>query len=80
MANRFNVGIGAKDNLSIALGTIETTLYEMTNAYNVLASQGQQTTPTTIVSIKMHMGMLFMKTKMLQAKRKQPFLKKMHTS
>ncbi|WP_155593587.1 transglycosylase domain-containing protein [Lysinibacillus cavernae] len=52
MANRFSVGIGAKDNLSIALGTIETTLYEMTNAYNILASQGQQTIPTTIVSIK----------------------------
>ncbi|MFS0817883.1 transglycosylase domain-containing protein [Lysinibacillus sp. 1P01SD] len=52
MANRFSVGIGTKDNLSIALGTIETTLYEMTNAYNILASQGQQTIPTTIVSIK----------------------------
>jgi len=52
MANRFNVNIGTKDNLSIALGTTETTLYEMTNAYNILASQGLKTTPTTIVSIK----------------------------
>ncbi|MGY3186831.1 transglycosylase domain-containing protein [Lysinibacillus sp. TE18511] len=52
MANRFNVNIGDKNNLSIALGTAETTLYEMTNAYNILASQGQKTVPTTIISIK----------------------------
>ncbi|MFJ7731274.1 transglycosylase domain-containing protein [Lysinibacillus sp. NPDC097231] len=52
MANRFNVNIGTKDNPSIALGTTETTLYEMTNAYNVLASQGQKTLPTTIISIE----------------------------
>ncbi|GLC87972.1 transglycosylase domain-containing protein [Lysinibacillus piscis] len=52
MANRFDINIGTKDNLSIALGTIETTLYDMTNAYNILASQGQKTMPTTIVSIK----------------------------
>ncbi len=52
MADRFNVTIGKKDNLSMALGTTETTLYEMTNAYNILASQGKKTTPTTIVSIK----------------------------
>lgn len=56
MANRFSVGIGAKDNLSIALGTVETTLYEMTNAYNILASQGRQTIPTTIVSIQNAQG------------------------
>lgn len=52
MANRFDVNVGTKDNLSIALGTAETTLYQMTNAYNILASEGQKTTPTTIISIK----------------------------
>jgi len=51
-ADRFGVNIGTKDNLSLALGTMETTLYDMTNAYNILASQGQKTEPTTIISIK----------------------------
>ncbi len=55
MAKRFNVNIGAKDNLSIALGTAETTLYEMTNAYNILASQGQ----------KKHYQLLLFQLKML---------------
>jgi len=52
IADRFGVNIGTKDNLSLALGTMETTLYDMTNAYNILASQGQKTEPTTIISIK----------------------------
>ncbi|CAM5183519.1 peptidoglycan glycosyltransferase OS=Lysinibacillus sphaericus OX=1421 GN=LS41612_20305 PE=4 SV=1 [Lysinibacillus sphaericus] len=52
IADRFGVNIGSKDNLSLALGTMETTLYDMTNAYNILASQGQKTVPTTIISIK----------------------------
>ena len=50
-AERFGVDVGSKNNLSTALGTAETTLYQMTNAYNMLASQGQKTTPTTIISI-----------------------------
>jgi len=52
IADRFGVNLGTKDNLSLALGTMETTLYDMTNAYNILASQGQKTEPTTIISIK----------------------------
>ncbi|MDM5231666.1 transglycosylase domain-containing protein [Lysinibacillus pakistanensis] len=68
MAKRFNVNIGAKDNLSIALGTAETTLYEMTNAYNILASQGQKTLPTTIVSIKNAHGDVIYENKEVNAK------------
>jgi len=68
MANRFNVNIGAKDNLSIALGTAETTLYEMTNAYNILASQGQKTLPTTIISIKNAHGDVIYENKEVNAK------------
>ncbi|WP_409367860.1 transglycosylase domain-containing protein [Lysinibacillus sp. 38-6] len=52
IADRFGINLGTKDNLSLALGTMETTLYDMTNAYNILASQGQKTEPTTIISIK----------------------------
>lgn len=68
MANRFNVNIGTKDNLSIALGTAETTLYEMTNAYNILASQGQKTLPTTIISIKNAHGDIIYENKEVHAK------------
>ena len=68
MASRFNVNIGAKDNLSIALGTVETTLYEMTNAYNVLASQGLKTLPTTIISIKNAHGDVIYENKEVSAK------------
>lgn len=50
-AEQFGVNVGSKNNLSTALGTAETTLFKMTNAYNTIASQGQKTTPTTIISI-----------------------------
>lgn len=52
MAKRFNLKTTKEDNPSMALGTTETTLFDMTNAYNMIASEGQKTTPTTILSIK----------------------------
>ena len=52
MAKRFNLKMPEGENPSIALGTIETSLYDITNAYNILASEGKKTTPTTVLSIK----------------------------
>lgn len=52
MAKRFQLQTSKEDNPSMALGTTETTLFDMTNAYNMIASEGKKTTPTTILSIK----------------------------
>ena len=75
MADRFDVNVGTKDNLSIALGTAETTLYQMTNAYNILASQGQKTTPTTIISIKDANGEIIYENKEIE-KETEPVISK----
>lgn len=47
------MGISAKltDNLSLALGTSEISLIEMTNAYNVFASSGMYRTPQFVTKI-----------------------------
>lgn len=51
MAKRFSLTTTKEDNPSMALGTTETSLLDMTNAYNILASEGQKTKPTTVLSI-----------------------------
>ena len=49
---RFKLNATKSELPSIALGTIETTLYDLTNAYNILSAGGASRTPTTILSIE----------------------------
>ncbi len=51
MLKRFNLSYSEGDNPSAALGTIETSLYDLTNAYNIIAANGQKRDATTIISI-----------------------------
>ncbi|WP_339052177.1 PBP1A family penicillin-binding protein [Candidatus Lariskella endosymbiont of Epinotia ramella] len=51
LANRFGVYKKSKAAYSIALGAFETTLMEITNAYNTVASGGLAVTPKLIESI-----------------------------
>ena len=48
-------------NYSVALGTSETTLMNMTNAYNIIASQGMETVPKLIDSVYDRKGNLLYK-------------------
>ncbi|HWL22856.1 MAG TPA: transglycosylase domain-containing protein [Ureibacillus sp.] len=52
MLKRFDLSYSSGDNPSAALGTIETSLYDMTNAYNIIAAYGQKRNATTILSIQ----------------------------
>ncbi|QBK25210.1 transglycosylase domain-containing protein [Ureibacillus thermophilus] len=52
MSKRFNLRFTDKDNPSMALGTVENTLYALTNAFNIIAAQGEYRKPTTILSIQ----------------------------
>ncbi len=52
MLERFDLNYSQANNPSIALGTIETSLYDLTNAYNTIAAGGKQRKPTTILSIQ----------------------------
>lgn len=49
---RFGLNTTKKEAPSIALGTIENTLYNLTNAYNILAAGGEAREATTIISIE----------------------------
>ncbi|MER2088515.1 MAG: PBP1A family penicillin-binding protein [Sporosarcina sp.] len=51
MADRLGVEGDFPDSPATALGTSVVTLYDMTNAYNRIASGGLETKPTTILSI-----------------------------
>ena len=48
---RFDLPVSDKKEPSLALGTTETTLYDLTNAYNVYPSQGEVIPATTVLSI-----------------------------
>lgn len=52
MLKRFDLNSSEAKNPSIALGTIETSLYDLTNAYNTIANGGKQSHATTILSIQ----------------------------
>ena len=52
MLKRFDLNYTDSNNPSIALGTIETSLYDITGAFNTIANYGQQAKPTTILEIK----------------------------
>ncbi|AWE06258.1 penicillin-binding protein [Lysinibacillus sp. 2017] len=49
---RFGLNYSDNDNPSIALGTTENSLYDLTNAYNTIAAGGEKRQATTILSIK----------------------------
>lgn len=48
---RFHLPVSDKKEPSLALGTTETTLYDLTSAYNVFPSEGKGVNATTILSI-----------------------------
>ncbi|MGM9948913.1 MAG: transglycosylase domain-containing protein [Lysinibacillus sp.] len=52
MLERFQLNTTEKEVPSIALGTIETSLYSLTNAYNILAAGGESREATMILSIE----------------------------
>lgn len=52
ISDRFQLRYSNKDNPSMALGTIENSLYDLTNAFNIIAAQGEVREPTTILSIR----------------------------
>ena len=49
--DRFKLPVSDKKEPSLALGTTETSLYDLTNAYNVFPSQGEVAPATTVLSI-----------------------------
>ncbi|HWL12996.1 MAG TPA: transglycosylase domain-containing protein [Ureibacillus sp.] len=50
--DRFNLNYSEANNPSIALGTTENSLFDLTTAYNTIANSGKETKPTTILEIK----------------------------
>lgn len=56
MSKRFHLRYTDKDNPSMALGTVENSLYDLTNAFNIIAAKGQDRKPTTILSIQNEKG------------------------
>ena len=52
MQKRFGLNYSDQDNPSVALGTKENSLYDLTNAYNTIAAGGEKRQATTILSIK----------------------------
>ena len=63
MLKRFDLNYTDSNNPSIALGTIETSLYDLTSAYNTIANHGQQSKATTILEIKDSKGNVIYKYK-----------------
>ncbi|WP_431029036.1 transglycosylase domain-containing protein [Lysinibacillus sp. LZ02] len=55
---RFQLNSTKSESPSIALGTIETSLYALTNAYNILAAGGESLHATTILSIENAKGQI----------------------
>lgn len=60
-----NLGIASdlQPNLSLALGTSETTLLELTSAYSVFANRGKYIRPYAIMEIRNHEGAIIWRTK-----------------
>lgn len=53
---RFNLTYSEKNTPAIALGSKEASLFDLTNAYNILAANGEKRKATTILSIKNSQG------------------------
>ncbi|MGE7020783.1 transglycosylase domain-containing protein [Solibacillus cecembensis] len=51
MQKRLGLDYSNDDNPAIALGTTENSLYDLTNAYNIIAAGGEKRKATTILSI-----------------------------
>ncbi|HEY4623631.1 PBP1A family penicillin-binding protein [Solibacillus sp. FSL R7-0668] len=51
MQKRFGLAYSDKDNPAVALGTMENSLYDLTNAYNIIAAGGEKRNATTVLSI-----------------------------
>lgn len=52
MLKRFDLNYSKDDNPSVALGTVENSLYNLTAAYTTIAAQGKKREATTIISIE----------------------------
>ncbi|MBU1168183.1 MAG: PBP1A family penicillin-binding protein [Proteobacteria bacterium] len=70
LAHRMGIESRLAPNLSLALGTSETTLFELTSAYSVFPARGQKINPYTIESIVDRNGRVIFKAEM----RKQPVM------
>lgn len=77
MLKRFDLNYTDADNPSIALGTIETSLYDLTNAYNMIAANGQKEKQQRFYPLKMHLVKQYTNTKKLN--QNKLFLKRMHS-
>lgn len=51
MQKRFGLAYSDMDNPAVALGTKENSLYNLTNAYNIIAAGGENRQATTVLSI-----------------------------
>ena len=58
LARSLGITTNIEENLSIALGSSGTTLYELTSAYSAFANLGNMTKPTVIRNIKSRQGKL----------------------
>jgi len=58
LARSLGITTNLEENLSIALGSSGTTLYELTSAYSAFANLGNMTKPTVIRNIKSRQGKL----------------------
>ena len=58
LARSLGITSNLEENLSIALGSSGTTLYELTSAYSAFANMGSMTKPTVIRNIKSRQGKL----------------------
>lgn len=63
LLERFELNVSEANNPSVALGTTENSLYDLTRAYNTIANNGQKTNPTTILEIKNSNGEVVYKYK-----------------
>lgn len=63
MMDRFGLGESLQNTPSVALGTTEVTLKDITSAYNTLAAGGVKRTPITVLSIKDSEGDVIYKAK-----------------
>ncbi len=62
-AHTMGITSNLKPNLSLALGTSETTLLELSSAFNVFANQGKYIRPYAIMEIRNHEGDTIWRTK-----------------
>jgi penicillin-binding protein 1A len=62
-AQRLGISSSFSPNLSLALGTSEVTLLELTNAYAVFANKGQRNTPFGVTEVRDHQNRILWRMK-----------------